>query len=48
MLAAPIMGHDEIFTLFDVYSFGTFFHSYTAGKARLRIGQVSYRTPADI
>ncbi len=25
MLAAPIMGHDVIFTLFGVYSFGAFF-----------------------
>jgi hypothetical protein len=31
MLAAPIMGHDVLFTLFDVYSFGAFFHSNTEG-----------------
>jgi hypothetical protein len=28
MLAAPIMDHDVIFTLFLVYSFGAFFHGY--------------------
>jgi hypothetical protein len=27
MLAAPIIGHDAIITLFSVYSFYTFFHS---------------------
>ncbi len=47
MLAAPITGHDVIFTLYDVYSFGAFFHCYTVGKGRPRIGQVSRRTPAD-
>ncbi len=26
--AAPIMGHGVMFTLFGVYSFGTFFHSH--------------------
>jgi len=31
ILAAPIMGHDVLFTLFDVYSFGAFFHSNTEG-----------------
>ncbi len=29
ILAAPIMDHDVIVTLFDVYSFGALFHSNT-------------------
>jgi hypothetical protein len=28
LLAALIIGHDAMFTLFSVYSFGTLFHSY--------------------
>jgi hypothetical protein len=42
VLAAQIMGHDAMFTLLGVYSFGIFFHSYNSFRERGRGGKASY------
>jgi hypothetical protein len=44
MLAAPMIGHNVMFTLFSVYSFGTYFTVKIIFEGRGRGGKASYRS----